>query len=220
MFEDIRFLPFKKLRMSLASRALCLCAPDMKVPDNNHANDIPQVSSHCCWPVILRWIEMVIGHSDPFAVDLYDASAETVLSDPLSYAYAISESFSHDAAMVAGLTFFTGKPFNAMLSRASTVIEPEVAAAAYTSLAFNLLVNRVARLAGRRIMQNTSSVDKITVARDIEGFLCKELIICRVCTAPDQVSIKVDDEGKLDISLNSDVLIGGYPARFSFSLEI
>jgi hypothetical protein len=220
MFEDIRFLPFKKLRMTLASRALCLCAPDMKVPDNNHANDMPQVSSHCCWPVILRWIEMVIGNSDPFAVDLYDASAETALSDPLSYAYAISESFSHDAAMTAGLTFFTGKPFNATLSRAATVIEPEAAGTAYTSLAFNLLVNRAARLVGLRIMQNTSSTDKYTIAQDIESFLGKELIACRACTAQDQVTVKVDDEGKLDISLNSDVLVGGHPARFSFSLEI
>ena len=222
MFEDIRFLPFKKLRTTLTSRALCLCAPDMVVAaDVGRANDTAQVSfaAHCCWPMILRWIEKVADNNGPFAVDAYD-SPEIILPDSVSFSLAISESFSKDAASTAGFSLFTGNPENAALNRAVTVIDPQIAGTAYTSLAFNLLVNRIARLAGQRIVQNSSTMSKDQIASDLEGFLRKELAACRVCTAPDQVAVKLDDDGKLDICLNSEVLIGGFPGRFSFSLEI
>jgi hypothetical protein len=194
----------------------------MSIPDAGNAKDILQASfaAHCCWPMILRWIEMVTDNSDPFAVDSYDTTPETMLPHSVSFSQVIHESFSKEAASTAGLTLFTGNPATATFNRSVTIIDSEVAGTAYTSLAFNLLVNRLARLVGRRIIQNAHSMDKNAIAHDMEDFLGKELVVCRVCTAPDQLSVKLDDDGKLDICMNSDVLVGGYPARFSFSLEV
>jgi hypothetical protein len=223
LFEDIRFLPFKKLRSSLPSRALCLCAPDMTIPDAAIGRDTPRVRvsfrAHCCWPMILRWIEKSLCDIDPFALDSSGNAADTMLPENAQFDQNIPQSFCQEAASVAGITLYNGTPFEATIPKARTVIDPEVAGSAYSSFAFNLLVNRVARLAGLRIVQNASSMKGNELARDIEGFLAKELISYRVCTAPDQVSVKSGQDGSLDISLNSEVMVGGFPARFSFSLE-
>jgi hypothetical protein len=222
VFQDIRFLPFKKLRSTLESRALCLCAPDMEVTDGAAAKQVPTTSFivHCCWPMIVRWIEVTIGDLDPFAVGSAINAMETSMPQGVSFRPAISQSICDEAASVAGLFLYNGKPADMTIDRARTVIDPQIAGTPYSSLAFNLLVNRVARLAGHCIIENATSLGKDEMSRAIEGFLRKELIACRVCTEPDQVSVKPENDGTLLISLNSDVTIGGHPARFSFSLEL
>jgi hypothetical protein len=222
VFQDIRFLPFKQFRSMLESRAVCLCAPPLMIPESINAGETRPIAlpAQNCWLVILRWIEMTIANNDPFAVELSGRPPETLVPENASFHQLIPPSVSEQAAAIAGMTLFNGKPIDATIDRAKTVIDPEVAGTAYASFAFNLLVNRVARLIGRRIIQNASSVSQEKIIGDLEAFLCEELIACRICTAPDQVSVKSEKEGTLDISLNSDITVGGNPARFSFSLEV
>jgi hypothetical protein len=223
VFDDVRFLPFKKLRTSLESRALCLCGPDMMVPDANPAQNGAQATcpskTHPCWLLVLRWIEPVIGNNDPFAIEVSANIQETILPEDVSFYPDVPESMCEEASALGGINLLNGKPVKATIDRTKTVIDPEIAGTAYTSLAFNLLVNRIARLTGQRIAENSASMQTSEIASDIKEFLCTELIAGRVCASPDQISVKSENNGALDISLNSDVLVGGHPARFSFSLN-
>jgi hypothetical protein len=220
VFHDIRFLPFKKLREALDGRALCLCAPDMNALTEGKAGDASADSytAHCGWPLLIRWMEMTIDDLDPFAVGSRHTASAGLAPDRARFHPAIPEPVCDEAAAIAGLTLFGGSPADITIDRARTVIDPQVAGTAYSSLAFNLLVNRVARLAGERIIEIASSTGRDELCRSVEDLLRKELIACGICTEPDQVSVEPEGESGLLISLNSDVSVGGHAARFSFSL--
>jgi hypothetical protein len=56
------------------------------------------------------------------------------------------------------------------------------------------------------------------LAADLREFLYNELAAYRVCTSQEQVSVRAK-EMEVEIEINSDIIVGGVPARFSFSLE-
>ncbi len=221
LFQDVRYLHYKKLRSKLETRALCLCGPDMKLPDASEALNGAQGAfpASCCWPVMIRWIDRSAGNDDPFSLGSYSLAPETMLPDKAKFEFRISKAMSEEAAAIAGLTLFDGNPVGATPDRVRTVIEPEVAGHAYTSFLFNLLVNRVARLAGRRIGLFANAMNNQELAANVEALLRRELCAYNVCASLDQVSIKTEENGALAITLNSDEKVGGFPARFSFTLE-
>jgi hypothetical protein len=216
VFQDIRFLPFKKLREALESRALCLCSPDMKVLRAEKTD--ASFTAHCGWPVLIRWVEMTLDDLDPFATRSRHAASAVLTPESARFHPSIPAPLSDEAASIAGLTLLSGAPADVSIDRTRTVIDPEVAGTAYSSLAFNLLVNRVAKLAGEVIIESSSSTDAAGLCRGVEECLRKELAACGICSEPDQVSVKPENGSALLISLNSDASVGGHEARFSFSL--
>jgi hypothetical protein len=78
----------------------------------------------------------------------------------------------------------------------------------------------VARLSVMRLSVSTSQKSKEDAAKDLCVFLQKELTPYRVLSSPDQVSVSVGKEGEIELVINSDVKVSGFPAQFSFSLNV
>jgi hypothetical protein len=219
IFQDVRFLQYKKLRSSISSRALCICGPDMTLPFGASAKDSMEIvfPARCLWPVIMRWLDRA---DDPFALEAAPAPLETSLPMNAEFRIGISKTICQEAATFAGLTLFDGSPMNALIDRAKSVIDPEVAGSAYASLPFNLMVNRVARLAAKKIGNFAGALSREELSTVIQAFLAGELAAYGICTSHDQVSVKPEEDQTLLLTLNSDVKVGGYPAQVSFTLDI
>jgi len=212
------YLPFKKLQADAVSRCLCLCGPDITIesakPENNSPNSI---SAGGCWPAIIRWIESVIFHGNPFAVPVFQNSQESALSCGASFSHKIPSHISQEATS-SGLSIFSGSPASATPDCIITAIDQSVAGSAYSSFSFNLLINRIARLAAMRITENASTNKKAT-AQELKLFLTKELEACHIKSSQELATVKVNADGGLDISINSDLSAGGVEAKFTFSLD-
>ena len=220
LFEDVRFLPFKKLRANPASRCICLCAPDMAFPGKEKSAG-PQdamIIARGGWALLERWIESMLNASDPFAVTALAAEDNKLLEDTV-FSENIPPHLSKEASKI-GITLFDKSPATMTFDEAVAVIDSESAGAAYSSLAFNVLVNRVARLSVMRLSVSTSQKSKEDAAKDLCVFLQKELTPYRVLSSPDQVSVSVGKEGEIELVINSDVKVSGFPAQFSFSLNV
>jgi EvpB/VC_A0108, tail sheath N-terminal domain len=220
LFEDVRFLPFKKLRANPASRCVCLCAPDMVFPGKERSagsRDI-MITACGCWALLERWIESMLYASDPFATVALTVEDNKLLEDAV-FSENIPPHLSKEASKT-GITLFDKSPAAMTFDGAVAVIDSESAGAAYSSLAFNVLVNRVARLSVTRLSFFASHKSKEAAAKDLCEFLQKELTPYLVLSSPDQVSVSIGKEGEIELVVNSDVKVSGFPAQFSFSLNL
>jgi hypothetical protein len=170
------------------------------------------------WALLERWIESMLNASDPFAVTALAAEDNKLLEDTV-FSENIPPHLSKEASKI-GITLFDKSPATMTFDEAVAVIDSESAGAAYSSLAFNVLVNRVARLSVMRLSVSTSQKSKEDAAKDLCVFLQKELTPYRVLSSPDQVSVSVGKEGEIELVINSDVKVSGFPAQFSFSLNV
>ncbi len=84
-----------------------------------------------------------------------------------------------------------------MRQRSSTRRAP---GSAYSSLAFNVLVNRVARLSVMRLSLSAPHKSKEDAAKDLCVFLQKELTPYHVLSSPDQVTVAFGKEGEIELS--------------------
>jgi predicted component of type VI protein secretion system len=205
-FDDLRFLPYKKLRENTAARCLCLCAPSLA------ANEAKSE-----WFAAIRWAEMIIGDCDPFAAKQQRRPAESVFSGAPVFSPAVSTGVSVEAAAM-GLTLFEETLEKAALDKAVTVAGPDSVSERYTSFCFNLLVNRVARLSGIKILLCGLQKNKEEIAAVLEEFLEKELSACGISASGKSVSVTVENNEAIVIEINSDVTVSGHPARFTFTI--
>jgi Uncharacterized protein conserved in bacteria len=217
LFENVRFLPFKKLRTNPASRCLCLCAPDVQVPGKERSTD-STITARSGWALLERWIESLLNASDPFAVTAPTGQENELLKDAV-FCENIPPRLSEEASR-AGITLFDKPPAAMTFDRAVAVIDSESAGSAYSSLAFNVLVNRVARLSVTRLSVSAPQKSKDTAAKDLCSFLQNELIPYHVLGSPDQMTAVVGKEGEIELTINSDVKVSGFLAQFSFSLNV
>jgi predicted component of type VI protein secretion system len=219
--QDVRYLPFKKLRDNSAGRCLSLCGPNIQFQSKGSpAANIPDMAQRACggWALLSRWIASIIDESDPFTIT--DAKLqESALLSAANFDPKISRAISEEAAL-EGITLFHQLPGAVSFDRAVTVIDSQNAGAAYSSLGFNILVNRVARLAVMRLSVSTASKTKEDAAKDLCVFLQKELTPYHVLGSPEQVSVAVGSGGEIELTINSDVSVSGFPAQFSFSLNL
>jgi hypothetical protein len=204
-FDEVRFLPYKKLRDDTAGRCLCLCAPSLA-----------QSGGRSCWYAAIRWAEMLVGNGDPFAAK-QQGPAESVFSGAPVFSQAVSQAVAAEAAAM-GLTLFEETPDKATLDRAVTVAGPSNVAEHYRSLCFNLLVNRVVRLSGIKILSCGSLKSKEEVAAVLEQFLEKELSAGGISASGKAVGVTVENNVAMAIEINSDATVSGHPARFSFTI--
>ncbi|MGB7566383.1 MAG: hypothetical protein WBM07_00870 [Chitinivibrionales bacterium] len=220
VLEDVRLLPFKKLRANPASRCLCLCAPDMRFPGKEKSAEAQDamITARSGWALLERWIESLLNSSDPFAITNPPDQENKLLEDAV-FCESIPPHISVEASR-AGITLFDKLPVAMTIDRASTVIDSESAGSAYSSLAFNILVNRVARLSVMRLSLSAPHKSKEDAAKDLCVFLQKELTPYYVLSSPDQVTVGIGKEGEIELVINSDVKVSGFPAQFSFSLNL
>lgn len=203
-FDDVRFLPYKKLRDNSAARCLCLCAPSLAAGAKSE------------WFVAIRWAEMIIGESDPFGAKR-QRPVESVFSGAPVFSQAVSPAVAAEAAAM-GLTLFEETLEKAALDKAVTVAGPDSVAEHFRSFCFNLLVNRVARLSGIKILECGAQKSKEEVAAVLEGFLEKELSACGISASGRAVRVTVENNEAIVIAINSDATVSGNTARFTFTI--
>jgi hypothetical protein len=220
LFEDVRFLPFKKLRVNPASRCICLCAPNMAFPgkEKSAGSRDAMIIAPGGWALLERWIESMLNASDPFALAALAAEDNKLLEDTV-FSENIPSHLSKEASKT-GITLFDRSPAAMTFDSAVAVIDSESAGAAYSSLAFNVLVNRVARLSVTRLSFFDSHKSKEEAAKDLCVFLQRELTPYHILSSPDQVAVSIGKEGEIELVINSDVKVSGFPAQFSFSLNV
>ena len=168
-FDEVRFLPFKKLRTDPSSRCLCLCGPGLAPADLSAPS-----GGRCCWFVATRWAEMLLGESNPFSAKNIRPPVESVFSPDALFASDIAPAVAREAAAV-GLTLFEPSLAQASLDKAVSVIGGDQAADSYSSFLFNLTVNRVVRCAGIRLLAEGTQKSRADVASALERFLRTEL---------------------------------------------
>jgi hypothetical protein len=205
-FDDVRFLPYKKLRDNTAARCLCLCA-----------SSLAATGAKSEWFAAIRWAEMLINAGDPFAVKQQQRPLESVFSGAPVFSQAVSPAVAAEAAAM-GLTLFEETLEKATLDRAVTVAGPDSVAEHFRSFCFNLLVNRVARLSGIQILLYGAQKSKEEVAAVLEEFLEKELSACGISASGGAVSVTVENNEAIVIAINSEVTVSGHPARFTFTI--
>jgi hypothetical protein len=220
LLQDLRYLPYKKFRSNPSSRCVSLVGPSIQFPGVTRLDIVPDADQAACggWALLSQWISSIISKSDPFSIT-NDILQDSVLFDLAKFSLKISRGISEEAAL-AGLTLLDTSPISLVFDRAVSAIDSEKAGAAYSSLGFNILVNRVARLAVMRLSMSASQASKENAAKDLCLFLQKELTPYHVLSSPDQVSASVGQSGEIELTVNSEVSVSGFPAQFSFSLNL
>jgi hypothetical protein len=206
IFEEVRFLPYKKLRDNTSTRCLCLCG-----------SQLAQGGGRSCWYAAIRWAEMLNGALDPFAVRRRQGPLESVFLGVPLFSETVCVAVTGQASDM-GITLFEETLEKAGIDKIATVVGPDNVAAHYTSFAFNLLVNRAVRLSGIKILSLGAQKNKDEVATVLEGFLENEMQACGIAVFGKTVSVTVENSVSLVIEVNSDVMVSGYPACFSFSI--
>jgi len=218
MLREPRFLPLNTLRADAAARCLCLCGPSAIIAET--ADSGPALTIAGCWPVLIRWLEMLVDDNNPYAVQRSGIVAEPRESDGIDFYPRISLAIRQEAALYAGLSFFAATAVSATIDKCVTVIDPENAGAAYASCCFNMLINRVARLSTVKLLGRPGSMGAEEAAYYLGQLLREELMAYGVCSSQDQIAVKPNSDQTVEIQLASDVAIGGVPARFSFTMEL
>jgi hypothetical protein len=213
LFEEVRFLPYKKLRTEPASRCLCLCGPAGARAEWNKMR-----GGNCCWFVAIRWLEMLLGENNPLgARDPGRPSPDSVFSQQKIFDQDTAPAVASEAAAF-GLTLFPPALSGASIDKAVTVVGRDQAAESYSSFLFNLTVNRVVRLAGVRLLSVSGvTTDRVAVAAELQAFLQTELLGYGVSDADGRVTARAAEDGTINIDVNSDVTVSGFPVRFTFS---
>jgi hypothetical protein len=218
LLQQPRFIPLKKLRADAAARCLCLCGPDAILLNNGDSTHY-QTTARGCWPIIIRWLELLVSGANPFAIETGSAPAESILDAAAAFDRNIPAPIRLEAATLAGISLLSGSPSSATLDNTVTAIDPSAAGDSYVSFPFNLLINRVARLSTFKLLEYGTAKSKESLPMELGQFIFEELKTYQICTSPNQVSIEIKNSTEAAITLNSDVLVGNVPARFSFSLD-
>jgi|WetSurMetagenome_2_1015567.scaffolds.fasta_scaffold00046_27 hypothetical protein len=198
-FDDPRFLPYKKLRNDPRSRCLCLCGPALS-------------EGSCAWYAAIRLAEMLILENDPVCARGNRPGGESIFSNGPVFSQRVAPDVAAEAA-AAGLTLFEeGK--GRTLDGAVTVVSAEAAAQGFRSLCFNLLVNRVMRRCGERLLSLAPAAAPEARAAALLDQAKRE---CAACGVEAAVETTAGKNGAVDVSIDSTAEISSRHVRFSFS---
>ncbi len=215
LFEDVRFLPYKKLRENTHTRCLCLCGPALVFPG---AKDGP-LHQHCRspWYAVTRWAEMLLVENNPFGARPSQPAAESIFSGGPGFAERIAPGIAAEAAGM-GLTLFSDSPEGKTLDKAVTVISGDEVDKSFTSFTFNLLVNRVIRLCGIRVLAAGAGEKKEDIAAALQEFVRRDLAACGIASGGGAVNASAQGAEAITMAVDSETAISGYRVRFSFSI--
>jgi predicted component of type VI protein secretion system len=204
-FEDVRFLPFKKLRQNTASRNLCLCGPELV---NNMGN--------ASWFFATKWAEKILLEQDPFCVNPSSDLTNSIFSFPI-FSQTISKEAISDAASF-GLTLLDNSKELSDLTKAISVVSKEEVAQHYTSIFYNLFVNRIIRLCGINILLWSQSYSKKEIAEALIEYLINMFGSYKINLTRDQISANVLEDDSVFIKVKSDITVCGYNVYFDFTI--
>jgi hypothetical protein len=217
IFEEVRFLPLKKLRTLPASRCLCLSGPALAAGGGDDGSgETAGCTGRCCWYVVTRWAEMLLSGADPFGVKEPQAPLERVFSTDRPFCVDVPAVVAAEAGAM-GLTLFENIAPKAGLERAVTLFDTEQAAKSYSVFLFNLLVNRMIRLTGIGLLGLDRRKNPAETAAVLAGFVAGELAAYGAVTSQGQAVAAAGDGGTIGVDVDSDVTISGQPIRFQFS---
>jgi len=210
-FDEVRFLPFKKLRTGSSARCLCLCGPTLS-PLEGYASS----AGRCPWFVATRWVEMLLVDNNPFGACDVRPPLDGVFPQDAVFSCTVAPSVALEARAM-GLTLFEQSLRQASLDKAVTLIAGEAAMASYASVLFNLVVNRAVRLSGIKTLAQGAGVGRVEVTSVLEKLLRTELSAYGVISADQQVAIAAVNDGTINVVVDSDATVAGYKVNFTFS---
>ena len=197
------FIPLRRLQASGAARCLALCAPDGTVLRGQSGREITVAG---CYLLAMQWLTSVVEPGSPFHLQ---NSSQQIL-DTFVFPKLSSE-VVFDAHR-CGIT---------VLRPGSTTV-PRVllgdADSPYSSLLFNLVVNRTARLAAQWIGLQDSSVAAEQASPALGEFLRLELEPYHILSSG-AVSVAVVDRQSLQVTIDSSETVAGFPVKFQFSFN-
>jgi len=211
IFDSVAMLPYKSMRKSQPARCICLCGPTLAPQDA-----VTPFGPNACWFVASRWAEMVLSEMNPFAAKEILPPHDSIFALSRVFGVDVSKAVVSDASQ-NGITLFEASVHEASLDKCVTIIDNNQVAPCYCSFLFNLLVNRVVRIAGIRLLMLSPSHDKRSCAVQLQNHIAAELAAYHAISQPGQVSAHVDDDGKITINIDSNETIAGNAIRFTFS---
>jgi predicted component of type VI protein secretion system len=201
VMEQPAYIPLRRLQESAPARCLSLFAPDAQHARGEHL----RISSG--WLFAFQWLTSVIENSAPFHLQNSSIMALDACTVPKLSRDGIADGFQ------VGLT----------LMQPGAITVPRVLLGAadspYGNLLFNMLVNRTARLAAEWITAQDRSLPLEQAAPALEQFLRNNLESYHILSSEDAVAVTIEGAQSLEVTINSTVTVGGFPAQFQFSFN-
>jgi hypothetical protein len=198
VFEEQRFLPFKRLRANVESRNIMLCGPDFVLP----GDDSLPVSAP--WFAVTWIAEALKASRFPWEIVWPTAFSSDTTADAPTFAVQVPERLVQEAGDFGGLMLFSQHKGRMRHDHLYTVVDNSAASPLYTHFGMNLLVNRVMRHAG-----------KSGAASAIKSRLAHELMHLG-CIASEAAITVTSKDGRVSIDITSDVILSDQPVRFAF----
>ena len=201
VIEQSSYIPLRRLQESAPARCLSICAPDAQHP---RGDKLRYTSG---WLFAFQWLTSVIENCAPFhlqnsSIMVLDTFAvQKVSRDTIADGYK------------AGITII--QPGSTTVPR----VLLNAADSPYGNLLFNMLVNRTARLAAEWITIQDASLTLHQAAPALERFLRGDLESYHILSSDEAIAVAIEGEQNLQVTINSTVTVGGFPAQFQFSFN-
>jgi hypothetical protein len=192
----------RRLQTSGSSRCLTLCAPDALMQRSNGDQQQPVSGA---WLLALQWTLSFIENRSPFHLQ---NSSVTVL-DGFTF-----PKLSHE-------TVSDANRYGITVLKPNGITSPRVlfgdANSPYSSLLFNMMVNRTARLAATWISGQDKSLSCNQVAPLLAAYLVEQLAPYTILEAHNSISVTAEDEQDLKVAVDSAATVAAFPVRFEFT---
>lgn len=201
VIEQPAYIPLRRLQEGVSARCLSLFAPDAL-----HSRG-DQLRIGAGWLFAFQWLTSVIENSAPFHLQNSSIMALDTFAVPKLSHDGIADGYQ------VGITL--------MQPGATTVPRVLLGAAAdspYGNLLFNMLVNRTARLAAEWITAGDRSLSLEHASAALQQFLRNNLESYHILSSEEAVTVTVEG-ASLQVTINSTVTVGGFPAQFQFSFN-
>jgi hypothetical protein len=215
VFDDMRYLPFKRLRSSVSARHIALCSPSW-ILDTGEGE--PPVASNPVWPAIRSMVQILLDGESPCDTPI----------DPANLGKLFSRTSVRVAAAIAqearqfGLSVF-GMDSNAQVQATllRSIIDTELVDAQYGNFGYNLLVNRIAHLAGIWLGDNPPGKSPSNqYASQAQQFLFSQLAAYSILKDINEIRVSLDKDQGLTITINSAQTINNLPIRIELSFGL
>jgi hypothetical protein len=220
LFDDARFLSYKKLRRDSVARLGLLCTPDSIIESSSQAPlSMPaHVPSH--WLLVTLAARAIVTEENPF--DRLALTEEffhdTFYSFRCVHTTKIEKEKSSEAGESGIFLIPCGSALPCTLSP-HTLIDTQGYGSDYVSLGFNMLVNRVLRLVARHVSSFTPETDTDTRICSLRSFLRAELAAYRIFLKEDEIAVSTNENNTGEIAIDSSETLYGRPISFSFSFN-
>jgi hypothetical protein len=214
VFEEQRFIPFKRLRREQSSRCLVFCGPDLQL-QNMRDNDRP-LQTCPSWFFVNAAVSALLSDAFPFELRWPNEFLADAMVDEPRFAVAVPEKLAREAGEQAGIMLFADHKGRLAHHHLWTAADEETVGPIYTHFGANLLVNRVMRLAGK----SAGGLSEDALIEQLPGKLYRELKRYGIVKTPDTVEVGIDSGRRITIKISSDVILSDQPLSFEFSFPL